>query len=143
MAIVRHTGVNLGLLVLRVGIGAMFIVHGLPKLTGGPEAWRGLGGAIGVFGITFAPVFWGFMAAFAEAVGGAALILGLLVRPFALLLLCTMIVATGMHLDAGHGFKIWSGPAGLGVVFLSLVLSGGGGLSLSRLIRPLHGRWFG
>ena len=31
---------DIGLLFLRIGIGVMFIMHGLPKLIGGPENGR-------------------------------------------------------------------------------------------------------
>ena len=51
---------DLGLLILRVGIGIMFLFHGLPKLTGGPAFWGQLGMATNFLGIGFAPAFWGF-----------------------------------------------------------------------------------
>lgn len=54
----RHR--DLGLLLLRIGFGLMFIYYGWPKIMGGPPAWAKLGGAVGDFGITFAPAFWGF-----------------------------------------------------------------------------------
>jgi len=37
---------DIGLLILRVGIGIMFMCHGFPKLTTGPEVWTKLGGAL-------------------------------------------------------------------------------------------------
>jgi putative oxidoreductase len=61
---------NTGLLITRVGLGAMFIFHGYPKLMGGPEGWAGLGASTKFIGITFAPVFWGFTAALVETLGG-------------------------------------------------------------------------
>ena len=57
---------HIGLLVLRIGIGLMFILHGAPKLFGGPEKWGQIGGAMSSLGIGFAPAFWGFMAAVSE-----------------------------------------------------------------------------
>ena len=65
----RYT--NIGILFIRIGIGLMFILHGWPKFTGGPEKWAGLGAyGMGTLGINFLPVFWGFMAAAAEFLGG-------------------------------------------------------------------------
>ena len=61
---------NIGWLLLRVGIGISIFFHGLPKLMGGPETWTAIGSTMSVFGIDFAPQFWGFMAAIAESVGG-------------------------------------------------------------------------
>ena len=37
---------DLGLLLLRVGIGIMFTIHGYPKLIGGPEMWAKVGGTM-------------------------------------------------------------------------------------------------
>ena len=34
---------DVGLLILRVGLGIAFLVHGWPKITGGPKFWTGLG----------------------------------------------------------------------------------------------------
>ena len=82
-----------GLLILRLGIGIMFLLHGFPKLLGGPVVWEGLGGAMSSFGITFVPQFWGFMAAFSEFVGAICLITGVCVRPASFLMLATMSVA--------------------------------------------------
>lgn len=115
---------HLGLLLLRLGIGAAFLfVHGGPKLLAGPEKWEKLGGAMAVFGITFAPVFWGFMAAISEALGGLLLMVGLLVRPSAFLMLITMIVATGLHMSNGSSYMH---PLEMSLVFLALTVSGGG-----------------
>ncbi len=45
----RHRDV--GLLVLRVGMGVMFMLHGFPKLMGGPELWTRIGGATAAVGM--------------------------------------------------------------------------------------------
>ncbi|MEM9407677.1 MAG: DoxX family protein, partial [Acidobacteriota bacterium] len=63
---------DLALLVLRLGFGvSMFAFHGWGKISGGPELWERLGGVMALFGISFAPVFWGLLAALAESVGSA------------------------------------------------------------------------
>jgi putative oxidoreductase len=135
----RACGHDVGLLVLRVGIGILFILHGWPKLTGGPDLWARLGGAMGGLGITFAPAFWGFMAAFSEAVGGLALALGVLVRPMSALMLINMLVATHMHVSKGDPFATFSHPLALAVVFVSLILLGPGRYALGRFIPGLRG----
>src|SRR5687768_1181925 len=87
-----------GILLLRIGIGVMFILHGYPKLLGGPEKWESLGNNMGNLGINFAPAFWGFLAAFAEAIGGLLVVLGLFFRPACFLLFITMVVAATKHI---------------------------------------------
>jgi putative oxidoreductase len=123
---------DLGLLILRLGLGVMFIVHGGPKLMGGPEMWTGVGSAMGNFGVTAVPAFWGFMAAFAEAGGGVLLILGLFTRPACILLLITMVVAARHHLAKGDGLAGASHAIESAVVFLSLIVIGPGKYSIDR-----------
>jgi len=123
---------NLGLLIIRVGLGIMFMVHGFPKITGGPEAWASLGGVMGKVGLGFAPTFWGFMAALAEFGGGLLLVLGLLFRFACLGLLITMAMATVMHLSAGDGFGDYSHALESAFVFLGLLLAGPGRYSLDE-----------
>lgn len=89
---------NFGLLIIRVGLGIMFIYHGFPKLQGGVKTWEMVGGATGNVGIHFWPVVWGLIAALTEAVGGFLLIIGLAFRPVCLLLLIDLIVAALFHL---------------------------------------------
>ncbi len=71
---------DVGLLLFRLGLGGMFIWHGAPKVFGGPETWAALGKTMAVFGITFAPAFWGLMSGCAEFFGGILIVLGLFYR---------------------------------------------------------------
>lgn len=117
---------DLGLLVLRIGIGAMFVAHGLPKVLGGPVRWQALGKAMTHLGVELAPTLWGFMAAFAEFGGGLLLVAGIAFRPACLLLLATMVVASAMHLGQGDGFVRASHAIEAAILFLSLLLIGPG-----------------
>ena len=122
-----------GLLLLRAGLGLMMIMHGWPKLAGGAARWEQLGAAMTHLGISFAPAFWGFMAAASETLGGALLIVGFLFRPAAAMLFCTMVVATTMRYKTGGGeFLEWAWPAEMAIVFLSLILIGPGKYSIDR-----------
>ena len=123
---------NTGLLILRVGIGVMMITHGLPKLTGGTETWTNIGKSMGVIGINFLPVFWGFMAAATEGIGGLLLILGLFFRPVNILLVFTMIIAALVHLGKGDGLGGASHAIELGIVFFSLIFIGPGKYSVDK-----------
>ncbi len=132
--------VNFGLLIIRIGIGIMFVLHGEGKMFGGPEKWLKLGGAMDNIGITFLPTFWGFMAAFAEFGGGILLVLGLLFRPACFLMLCTMFVAASVHwfdaAEAGEALKgkIMEGSHAIeaGFVFLGLLFTGSGKYSVDN-----------
>src|SRR3989338_2190037 len=101
---------NFGLLLLRVGLGLAFIIHGFPKIMGGVGQWTWLGNQMSQLGITFAPAFWGFMAAFSEFFGGILLVLGLGTRVAAFLMTSTMIVATLHHVNQGDAYGALSHP---------------------------------
>ena len=117
---------DLGLLVIRVGLGAMFVAHGLPKLAGGPAKWAKLGGAMKALGIDAFPTAWGLAAACSETFGGLLLALGVAFVPACLALLATMAVAVTMHVRSGDGFGGWSHAAEAAVVFAGLALAGPG-----------------
>lgn len=86
--------VDWGLLVLRIALGAIFIVHGLPKL----KNPAGIAGAIG------APAGMGLALGLAETLGGLSVLLGLLTQLGALAIMVVMLGA--LH------FKInrWNSP---------------------------------
>ena len=122
-----------GLLVLRVGLAlTMFLISGWGKMTGGPEVWAKVGARMGdVFGITFAPVFWGFMAALAQTLGSLLIALGPFFRIACAMLIMTMIVAAGWHLGLpslhpASGFKEAGHAINLIIVYSALFMMGPG-----------------
>lgn len=122
-----------GLLVLRIGLGVMFCLHGLPKLAAGPKLWMMLGKEMGHLGIHFFPVFWGFMAAATEGIGGILLVLGFCYRPVCLLLTFMMIIASlKLHHDKADFQSAASRPIELAVVFLGLAFIGPGRYSIDK-----------
>ena len=136
----RPVHLDLGLLVIRIGIGlSMALFHGYAKIAGGPAVWERLGENMERFGIPFAPAFWGFMAAFSEFGGSILLILGLFFRPAAALLAITMLVAATRHLslpegEPGAGWKGASHALELLAVYVGLLLAGPGRFALGSLL---------
>ncbi|MBS1616464.1 MAG: DoxX family protein [Bacteroidetes bacterium] len=122
---------NFGFLLLRIGIGAIMIGHGFPKLKGGPELWEQIGHAMSQFGIHDFYTFWGFSAGFAEAVGGLLFLLGFLFRPACLLMLFVMIAASLQSYGMG-GWSALLHPLSLGVLFVSMFIIGPGRFSVDK-----------
>lgn len=127
---------DLGLLLLRVGLGGMFMFHGWPKLAGGAALWKKLGGsAMGKLGVTFAPTLFGFAAAATEFFGGLLIAIGFLFRPALTLLVVTMAVAASSHLLSGDSFGKASHAIEAGIVFLALILIGPGKHTLAERLK--------
>jgi putative oxidoreductase len=91
----RGANAGLGLLILRVVLGIVFLMHGLGKLVGPPFAGGGIDGTIAFFTQIGIPMpnlaAWGV--GLAETLGGAALILGAAAPIAALVLAVDMAVA--------------------------------------------------
>lgn len=129
---------------LRLAAGLIFLPHGWGKVFGA-------GGAA-----TFAhdmpsyglPVFLGYAAAYSELFGAVLLIAGLLTRLDALLLACTMFVATfvvqlpdALRDPQGGGNKLFAAlhgielPLALLAICVAVTLLGAGRFSLDFLLR--------
>lgn len=130
------------LLVVRLGLGVVFLAHGSQKVLG----WfggHGLGGTIKTFQGMGVPPAAAALAAFIEFVGGCAMITGLLARPAAVGIMIVMLVAIG-KVHGKHGFFLNMGVPGKGPGFefnfaliamaLAVLIGGGGVLSLDRAI---------
>lgn len=85
---------DLGLFVLRVVAGGTYVVYGYVKMAGGAAAWERIGAAVEKVGASGGHLYWGLAASLAELVGGLLLVLGLWVRPAALALCATMVMAS-------------------------------------------------
>lgn len=119
-----------GLLVLRVGIGIAFMLHGYPKLFMGSAA--GLAKGLAAAGIP-GGIAAAYLAGMAEFFGGIALILGILTRPTSVVMAFNMLVALFFHLNKGDGFIAYSHALESGILFVALLVSGPGRFSLDHL----------
>ncbi len=82
------------LLVIRLAAGLIFVMHGYGKLTGNPSLEMFSGMLTGM-GIPMA-MFFAWLVALTEFLGGLALIVGIFVRPASVLLAIVMLVALTM-----------------------------------------------
>jgi putative oxidoreductase len=139
----RAINKDIGLLIIRIAIGlSVLAFHGYGKITAGGEVWSRVGSNMQNLGIGFAPVVWGFMAAFSEFFCSILLILGVLFRPAAALLAFTMFVAVLRHLnlpfdDPASGWRGASHALELLSVYIALFFTGPGRYAFS-LTRGKH-----
>ncbi len=123
------------MLPLRVGVGAMFMAHGMQKAFGlfeGPGI-KGFAGMLENLGFA-QPEFWAYVAAYVELLGGLCLILGIFTKVAAILLAALITVATvKVHLK--NGFFMGNGGWEYNFVIMSaliaLLLGGPGKLSIN------------
>jgi putative oxidoreductase len=123
-----------GLLVFRIIIGGMFMWHGLPKILGGPETWIPLGQTMKVFGIYFAPGFFGFMSGASECFGGLLIFLGLFYRVAAVFLCINLLTAFSSQLLQGKGLFKASQSFEDAASFLAAIFVGPGRYSLDHYL---------
>ena len=131
----EYSQLDLGLLILRLVLGIMFLMHGYPKISGGPDTWLSIGETgMAKLGISFWWMLWGFLAAVSEFFGGLFLIFGFMVRISAFFLFFTMCIAASHHLLDGDGIMRASHAIESGAAFLFLIFSGGGFYSLDYML---------
>ena len=119
---------DLGLLVLRVGVGlTMALAHGLGKI---PPS-EGFVGATGAMGFPL-PIVFAWAAALSEFLGGLFIAVGVLTRPAAVMLALTMAVARFVQ----HGSDPFAdGELALVYLFVAVALAftGAGRYSLDQM----------
>lgn len=134
----RVHAVDVGLFVLRLALGIIFIAHGGQKLFG----WfggQGLEPTVAGFARMGVPAPLAYLTAFTEFFGGIAVLIGLLSRLGALGIACVMLGAIVL-VHAKNGFFMNS-PGGAGIEFtlalfsmaLAILIAGPGKIALSDL----------
>jgi putative oxidoreductase len=129
--------VEMGALLLRTGLGAMFVSHALLKyfvftLPGTAQFFQSLG----------LPGTLGYLTFVAELVGGVMLIAGVYTRVVALALVPFLIGATWAHWGNGWLFTSpkggWEYPAFLTLAALAMGLIGDGARAREARSRPVR-----
>jgi putative oxidoreductase len=127
----RGVNPDLGLAILRVVLGVIFIAHGAPSLFGGMD---GTAAFLASLGIPL-PLFAAWAVRLLEFVGGICLVAGFLVTPVALLLAVEMMAGVVL-VHAARGFYVIGAQANGGIEFnlllvasLLMLVFGGPGLA--------------
>ena len=109
---------GLGLAILRVPLGMIFLAHGWPKLFGGIELTTSVVMSVEVP----LPMLFAWTLALLETLGGILLVVGYLVKPAALLLIPHIL--TGIFLvHLPNGFYV-IGPGREGIEFSLMLMAG-------------------
>jgi putative oxidoreductase len=116
---------------IRVTAGAILFTHGWPKLMAGVNAFAA--GSLAKRGIEPALPL-AYIVVFLETVGAILIILGLFTRVIASLLVVEFLVIIWVHIPNGYAWNArgYEYPLFWGLIFLAMVLRGGGPYSLDR-----------
>ena len=127
---------DLAILVLRIGLGVVFLAHGA-QVAFGMFSGPGINGFSGMLSsLGFKPaMFWAYLSAYTELIGGLCLVLGIFTRVAAFSILVFMLVAL-FTVHWSKGFFIQSGGFEYNFVLicicLALMLTGPGKFSLLK-----------
>jgi len=126
--------VNIAIFILRLGIGIIFMAHGSQKLFGafGGSGLKGFSGMLD--GLGFKPaLFWAWLVALSEGLGGLFIALGIIPRISAFLIASTMVVAI-LKIHGPKGFFMSGGGFEYQFLILMscicLMIGGGGKISI-------------
>lgn len=126
---------DFGLLLLRVGVGSIMVLHGIPKFMGGKSMLEGVGSALSVYGLDgiIPPVIAGFLAATAEVFGGVLIVLGMFFKAAAFAIAFTMLTATLLTSKFFNAdFGSYAYPLAMLTLFTSLMFIGPGSYSMDK-----------
>lgn len=121
-----------GLLIMRVGLGVLFIVLTGPVLLSGPSRWASFGSAIRNLGLHTHFQFWGFLGALLGCLGGALMIFGLFFRPGVLLALAITLVHLIGELDGRGTIRANLAAVELALMLIGLLFVGPGKYSVDK-----------
>jgi putative oxidoreductase len=121
----KNNQTDIGILILRLSLGVMFIAHGLLKVM-----VFTMPGTVGFFESVGFPGFTAYVVVAAEIGGGVLLVLGIETRRVALALVPVLLGATYVHLGNGWVFSNehggWEYPLFLTLVTIVQALLGSG-----------------
>ena len=125
---------DIGILILRVFPSfAMFLNHGINKISAGTAKWEKLGSALtDLIGFESLKIFFGFMASYAESLGVLLIMIGLLTRFSSFLLFFTMVVASLKHYFDGEFSEL---AFIYGCISFAIIISGPGKYSVDNFLK--------
>ncbi|MDQ8185076.1 DoxX family protein [Pelagicoccus sp. SDUM812002] len=122
-----------GVLLLRIGVGALLAFHGYPILTGGGTVWSDIGEGAAIASLPPGLFeYAGLASGIIQFIGGILLVIGLFTRGTALLLTVVAGFALANHIAAGSFYLSFIAHLEMTLALLALVFIGPGRLSLDR-----------
>lgn len=113
----KASNVEMGSLIVRIGLGFIFFMHGLQKFQGGID------GTVGFFDSLGIPGFMAYVVALVELLGGISMILGLGTRVLSISFIIILLVAT-FTVSWGSGFSGNELHLALGIMAAHLLVAG-------------------
>ncbi len=126
----QERGINLGLLLMRVGLAAVLLIHSLPKLFSGAAQWKSFGTTLSYINIGLPLEVLGFTVLLMKSLGGISLLCGYLFRTSCIILTLLFGFYFFNYINIGYRtLTLFS--LGLASVFIGLVNTGPGRYALA------------
>ncbi len=121
----KERGMNIGLLIMRLGLAAALLIHCLPKLLAGSHAWQILGTMLGFINVGVSASILGIIILLVEALGAVSLLSGFFFRIASIVLCILLGLYSFNYFTIGYQtLMLWS--SGIAAVFLGLFFIGPG-----------------
>jgi putative oxidoreductase len=121
----QERGINLGLLLMRIGLAAMLLIHSLPRLIDGAAQWKSVGATVSYVNIGLPLQVLGFVVLLMETLGGVSLLCGYLFRTACIILTLLFGLYFFNYISIGYRtLTLFS--LGLASVFIGLINTGPG-----------------
>lgn len=122
---------EVGLLLIRVSIGLLFILDTAPVFIGGPTAWAHFGAGVRHWGLHSNFQLWGFLGSLFGCLGGVLMIFGLFFR-IGVLLVLLLAIAHAMAVESRTGFRAALPSIEMCFVLVGILFVGPGKYSVDK-----------
>ncbi len=121
---------DFGLLIMRLGLAAALLIHSLPRLFGGANAWKSVGTTLSFINVGVPPVLLGFVLLLLQALGAVSLVFGYFFRSACAIMFAIFGLYFFNYFSISYQtLMLWS--VALAAVFFGLIYVGPGRYSIA------------
>jgi len=117
--------INLGLLIMRLGLAGLLFYYAIPKILGGAQSWQNVGTSFNIFNVGISAKAFGLAILSIQVTGGIAMITGFFFSVFSIALTIIYAIICLYYFNKGY-VNLTSFALAIAAVFLGLMYTGAG-----------------